>query len=220
MYLKKYIPIFAASNKTNKFKKVRHTVKTVKIMKTIENLLQKIQGADVHVAGTGTIYVYYDGKKVRIADHEPNYNAPNRSNDKCFYTKSASNEKYDIYDVVEQVCEYLGIEIKGTLKAAFTRHYNEQMKVLEEIQKYQAAQRQEQAEYEAKREIENNRLNTVINENKAEVEAMLNEAEEYGDLASNGKKRRERTRKYFKRAFVERFGFDPVFSDVKISLNK
>ena len=49
---------------------------------------------------------------------------------------------------------------------------------------------------------------------------MLNEAEEHGNLASNGKKRREKTRKYFKRVFVEKFGFEPVFSDVKKILNK
>lgn len=187
-------------------------------MTTIETLLQKVQGIKVHTAGTGTIYVYYDGKKVRIADHEPNYSAPNRNNDKCFYTKSTSNENYDIYNVVEQVCEYLGIEIKGTLKAAFTCHYNKQMKEFEEIQKYQAAQKQAQAEYKAKKEIEDNRLNTVINKYREEVVKMLNDAEEYGDMASNGKKRRERTRKYFKRVFVEKFGFDPVFSDVKILL--
>lgn len=207
-------------HQTKQLNRVRHTITTVQIMTTIETLLQKVQGIKVHTAGTGTIYVYYDGKKVRIADHEPNYNAPNRNNDKCFYTKSASNENYDIYDVVEQVCEYLGIEIKGTLKAAFTRHYNKQIKEFEEIQKYQAAQKQAQAEYKAKKEIEDNRLNTVINKYREEVVKMLNEAEEYGDLASNGKKRRERTRKYFKRVFVERFGFDPVFSDVKILLNK
>lgn len=199
---------------------MRHTITTVKIMRTIEALLQKVQGIKVHTAGTGSIYIYYNDKKVRISDHEPNYSAPNRGNDKCFYTKSASNEHYDIYDVVEQVCEYLGIEIKGTLKAAFTRHFNDQMKEFEEIQKYKAAQKQAQVEYEAKKEIEYNRLKAIVNENKAEVEAMLNEAEEYGDLASNGKRRRERTRKYLKRVFEERFGFEPAISKVRELLNK
>lgn len=187
-------------------------------MTTIEQLLKKVEGVKIHTAGTGSIYVYYKEKKIRIANHEPNYNAPNRSNDKCFYTKSASNENYDIYNVVEQVCEYLGVDIKGTLKAAFTRHFNEQIKAFEDIQKYKASQKQAQAEYEIKKEIEDNRLKAVINKNREEVAKMLNEAEEYGNLASNGKKRREKTRKYFKRVFVEKFGFEPVFSDVKIFL--
>ena len=116
------------------------------------------------------------------------------------------------------MCEYLGVDIKGTLKAAFTRHFNEQIKAFEDIQKYKASQKQAQAEYEIKKEIEDNRLKAVINKNREEVVKMLNEAEEYGNLASNGKKRREKTRKYFKRVFVEKFGFEPVFSDVKIFL--
>lgn len=184
-------------------------------MATIEQLLKKLEGVKVHTAGTGSIYVYYKEKKIRIADHEPNYGAPNRSNDKCFYLKDACGTKNDIYDVVEQVAEYLEIEIKGTLKGMFTKRFNEQMKRFEELQKRQAAQRQAQAKIEAEKEHTTNNLKAVISENKEEVAKILEEAEAYGDLASNGKKRRERTRKYFKRVFVERFGFGPVFSEVK-----
>lgn len=56
-------------------------------MTTIENLLKKLDGVRVHTAGTGSIYVYYNNLKVRVSDHEPNYGAPNRHNDKCFYLK-------------------------------------------------------------------------------------------------------------------------------------
>lgn len=189
-------------------------------MTTIEQLLKKLEGVKVHTAGTGSIYVYYKEKKIRIADHEPNYNAPNRSNDKCFYLQDACGTKNDIYDVVEQVTEYLNIEIKGALKGMFTKHFNEQMKRFEELQKYQAEQKKAQAKFEAEKEHATNKLKAVISENKEEVAKMLNEAEEHGNLASNGKKRREKTRKYFKRVFVEKFGFEPVFSDVKKILNK
>lgn len=189
-------------------------------MATIEQLLKKLEGVKVHTAGTGSIYVYYKEKKLRIADHEPNYGAPNRSNDKCFYLKDACNKQYDIYDVVEQVAEYLEIEIKGTLKGMFTKRFNEQMKAFEELQMHQAAQRQAQAKFEAEKEHATNKLKAVISENKEEVAKILEEAEDYGDLASNGDKRRKRTKKYFKRVFVEKFGFDPIFSEVKKILNK
>lgn len=189
-------------------------------MATIEQLLKKLEGVKVHTAGTGSIYVYYKEKKIRIADHEPNYGAPNRSNDKCFYLKDACNKQYDIYDIVEQVAEYLDIEIKGTLKSMFTKRFNEQMKRFEELQKRQAAQRQAQAKIEAEKEHTTNNLKAIISENKEEVAKMLEEAEAYGDLASNGKKRRERTRKFLQRAFNEKFGFSPIFSEVKELLNK
>ena len=189
-------------------------------MATIEQLLKKLEGVKVHTAGTGSIYVYYKEKKIRIADHEPNYNAPNRSNDKCFYLQDACGTKNDIYDVVEQVAEYLNIEIKGSLKGMFTKRFNEQMKRFEELQKYQAEQKKAQAKYEAEKEHATNKLKAVISENKEEVAKILEEAEDYGDLASNGDKRRKRTKKYFKRVFVEKFGFDPIFSEVKKILNK
>ena len=38
-------------------------------MITIENLLEKLEGVEIHTAGTGTIYVYHNGLKVRISDH-------------------------------------------------------------------------------------------------------------------------------------------------------
>ena len=96
-----------------------------------------------------------------------------------------------------------------------TRKFNQEMKTAEKLYQYKVTEEQERAELQAKREIESNKLKVVITTNKSEVENILFEAEEYGDLASNGKKRRERTRKYFKRVFVERFGFDPIFSEVK-----
>lgn len=186
----------------------------------IENLLEKLEGVEFHTAGTGTIYVYHNGLKVRISDHEPNYGAPNRSNDKCFYLQDACGTKNDIYDVVEQVAEYLEIEIKGALKGMFTKRFNEQMKRFEELQKHQAEQKKAQAKFEAEKEHATNKLKAVISENKEEVAKILEEAEAYGDLASNGKKRRERTRKFLQRAFNEKFGFSPIFSEVKELLNK
>lgn len=188
-------------------------------MATIEQLLKKLEGVKVHTAGTGSIYVYYKEKKIRIADHEPNYNAPNRSNDKCFYLQDACGTKNDIYDVVEQVAEYLNIEIKGSLKGMFTKRFNEQMKRFEELQKYQAEQKKAQAKFEAEKDHATNKLKAVISENKEEVAKILEEAEAYGDLASNGDKRRKRTKKYFKRVFTERFGFEPSIYNVKELLN-
>ena len=115
-------------------------------MTTIENLLKKLDGVRVHTAGTGSIYVYYNNLKVRVSDHEPNYGAPNRHNDKCFYLKDIDGHIFDIYNVVEEVAEYLQIEIKGTLKGMITKHLNAEMKLAEERFKFHLAGEKEREE--------------------------------------------------------------------------
>ena len=151
---------------------VRHTTTTVRIMTTIENLLKKLDGVRVHTAGTGSIYVYYNNLKVRVSDHEPNFGAPNRHNDKCFYLKDIDGQIFDIYNVVEEVAEYLEIEIKGTLKGMITKHLNAEMKLAEARFKFQLAAEKEREEAVAVYNAKCEKLKVVVDANKEEVEKM------------------------------------------------
>lgn len=184
-------------------------------MTTIENLLKKLDGVRVHTAGTGSIYVYYNNLKVRVSDHEPNYGAPNRHNDKCFYLKDIDGHIFDIYNVVEEVAEYLQIEIKGTLKGMITKHLNAEMKLAEERFKFHLAAEKEREEAVAVYNAKCAKLKEVVDANKEEVKKMWNEAEAYGDQASNGDKRRKRRSKMFNRLFTARFGFEPINSEIR-----
>lgn len=194
---------------------VRHTTTTVRIMTTIENLLKKLDGVRVHTAGTGSIYVYYNNHKVRVSDHEPNYGAPNRHNDKCFYLKDIDGQIFDIYNVVEEVAEYLEIEIKGTLKGMITKHLNAEMKLSEERFKFHLAAEKEREEAVAVYNAKCEKLKAIVDANKEEVEKMWNEADAYGDQASNGDKRRKRRSKMFNRLFTARFGFEPINLEIR-----
>lgn len=194
---------------------VRHTTTTVRIMTTIENLLKKLDGVRVHTAGTGFIYVYYNNLKVRVSDHEPNFGAPNRHNDKCFYLKDIDGQIFDIYNVVEEVAEYLEIEIKGTLKGMITKHLNAEMKLSEERFKFHLAAEKEREEAVAVYNAKCEKLKAIVDANKEEVEKMWNEADAYGDQASNGDKRRKRRSKMFNRLFTARFGFEPINLEIR-----
>lgn len=194
---------------------VRHTTTTVRIMTTIENLLKKLDGVRVHTAGTGSIYVYYNNLKVRVSDHEPNFGAPNRHNDKCFYLKDIDGHIFDIYDVVAEVAEYLEIEIKGTLKGMITKHLNAEMKLSEERFKFHLAAEKEREEAVAVYNAKCEKLKAIVDANKEEVEKMWNEADAYGDQASNGDKRRKRRSKMFNRLFTARFGFEPINLEIR-----
>ena len=184
-------------------------------MTTIENLLKKLDGVRVHTAGTGSIYVYYNNLKVRVSDHEPNFGAPNRHNDKCFYLKDIDGQIFDIYNVVEEVAEYLEIEIKGTLKGMITKHLNAEMKLSEERFKFHLAAEKEREEAVAVYNAKCEKLKAIVDANKEEVEKMWNEADAYGDQASNGDKRRKRRRKMFNRLFTARFGFEPINLEIR-----
>ena len=194
---------------------VRHTTTTVRIMTTIENLLKKLDGVRVHTAGTGSIYVYYNNLKVRVSDHEPNFGAPNRHNDKCFYLKDIDGQIFDIYNVVEEVAEYLEIEIKGTLKGMITKHLNAEMKLSEERFKFHLAAEKEREEAVAVYNAKCEKLKAIVDANKEDVEKMWNEADAYGDQASNGDKRRKRRSKMFNRLFTARFGFEPINLEIR-----
>lgn len=73
--------------------------------------LLKIASKDIYVkqAGTGTLYATYKGETVRIADHEPNYSIHSRDTHKNFYTMTVEGKQNDLFDVVDDVLDYFGI---------------------------------------------------------------------------------------------------------------
>lgn len=193
---------------------------TYKIMKTIQQLLEKLNGVKIHSAGTGSIYVYYKNLKVRISNHEPNYTVPNRSNDKCFYIQDACGNKFDIYDIVLEVAQYLQIEITGTLKGMMTRHFHEKMQLKEEAYKIKCEHEAYMQAYNEQRAVEMAELRMMIEANRNEVEKIIARAEAYGSLGANGDKRRKRAKNFFKHEFAARFGIEVNLVDVREIINK
>jgi hypothetical protein len=189
-------------------------------METILQLLERLDGVKAYGAGTGSIYVYSKGLKVRIADHEPNYNVPGRRNDKCFYTQDACGKKADIYSIVSEVADYLQIEVTGTLKGMITKHYNEQARLAEAAYKAKCEHEEYMKAYNEKRAGEMANLKTIIEENENEIKDIIAKAEEYGRLGKTGDKRRKRTKSFFRRAFAEKFGVEANLSDVGKIMNK
>ncbi len=188
-------------------------------MKTIQQLLEKINGVKVHSAGTGSIYVYYKDLKIRVADHEPNYGAPNRSNDKCFYMQDACGNKFDIYDIVEDIAEYLQIEITGTLKGMLTKHFHEKMQLAEEAYKIKCEHEAYMQAYNERKANEIEKLKEIIEKNRSEIENIIARAEAYGSLGANGDKRRKRTKSFFKQEFAARFGVEANLVEVRAIIN-
>ena len=189
-------------------------------MQTLEQLIEKLDGVRVQTAGTGTIYVYHKGLKVRVADHEPNYGAPNRGNDKCFYTQDMCGKKFDIYDVVSDIADYLEIEIRGTLKGMMTKHLKVQAQLAEMAEKAKREYEAYMQQYNEQRAIEMAKLEVIVKNNKNEIDDIIARAEAYGNLGSNGDKRRKRTKNFFKNEFAAKFGFKANLVDVREIMSK
>lgn len=185
-------------------------------MEKLANLLGKIKGVRVHVSGTGTAYVYAKGKKIRLSDHEPNYGAPNRGCDKYYYTHDISGKQVeDIFVIAEEIVDYLGIELPPAIKGVFTRKRNErwerQARLTEIRLKNEAELEAAKKRGQKKREV----IKEAIAGKEDKVREIMEAAEAYGDLGSNGKKRRKRRKSFFERNFEAEFGFKVSLGDIK-----
>ena len=77
----------------------------------IEQFLNENTSFKTHIAGTGTLYIEADDLTIRVSDHEPNYSARRPQANKCFYTRTADNMKFDACDVVGDILDWLEEEI-------------------------------------------------------------------------------------------------------------
>lgn len=82
----------------------RHNIMTT--VEKIQKFLQEKTNIYSHIAGTGTLYIDYEGLKIRVADHEANYSLRAEA-DKSFYTKTADNQTFDVLDIIGEIFDYL-----------------------------------------------------------------------------------------------------------------
>lgn len=190
------------------------------MQKLIKSLDKKISA---RYAGTGTLYVVYQGKKIRISNHEPN-EAMRRIRGRAdleIYTHDIVGKEINTkYDVVEKVAQYLGLEIKGSTKGAITRYYNREAKKNKEILKFMQIAKAETDSIQKAIKKHHLMIRKSTKGRETELKQLYDEADKYGDLGSNGDKRRKRRVSYFKREFKARFGIEATPSTVKEALGR
>jgi len=187
--------------------------------KLLKSLDKKIS---VRQAGTGTIYVSFDGKKIRIANHEPNRSMKRQrgSADLEIYTHDLVGKEINSkYDVVEKVADFLNIEIKGPTKSAITRFRNKELEKSKKLARIEIENEKEMKEIQDRIKKFYSKIKKLTKGKEKELKQLYAEAEKYGDLGSNGSKRRKRRTSYFKREFKNRFGIEATPSDVKNAIN-
>ena len=188
----------------------------------MKNLIESLdKRITARYAGTGTLYVEFQGKKIRIGNHEPN-EAMKRHRGKAdleLYTHDIVGKEINTkYDIVEKVADFLNLEITGATKAAITRFRNKEIeknKILIEIQRKNKA---EMDEIQKKIKDFHSKIRKLTKGKEKEIKQLFFEAEKYGDLGDNGQKRRKRRVAYFKREFKNRFGIEATPADVEIAL--
>ncbi|SDE79561.1 hypothetical protein [Riemerella columbipharyngis] len=181
-------------------------------MKELIELLSK--DIQVHEAGTGSLYVEYKGKKVRVADHEPNHTMKRMRGyaDLEIYTKDACNTtlKTEI-DVVEDIADFFEIEITNE---TLLKKSEENLQYKIDQSKMTASFEETMAKIQNTREEKIANLKPFVIENLDKIKEIINEAEVYSDSASNGTKRRKKRRNYFFNKMKEVFSIEVELSDV------
>lgn len=188
----------------------------------MENLIKTLdKRVTARYAGTGTLYVEFQGKKIRISDHEPNH-AMRRIRGEAdleLYTHDLVGKEINTkYDIVEKVADFLNLEIKGATKAAITRFRNKEIEKNKMLIEWQRKHKAEMAEIQKKIKEFHSKIRQLTKGKEEEIKQLFFEAEKYGDLGANGDKRRKRRVSYFKREFKNRFGIEATPADVEAAL--
>lgn len=186
-----------------------------KLLKSLDRRLK------VNQAGTGTIYITFDDKKIRISNHEPNESMRRFRGeaDLEIYTHDVVGKEINSkYDVIEKVSSFYNIEIPRGIKSAITRHKNAKYKEAIRIAEVQKSQKIFNDEVQEKLKIFHKKIKSLVRGREKELKKLLDEADKYGDLGSNGDKRRKRRVSYFKREFKNRFGIEATPGDVDSAL--
>lgn len=179
------------------------------MVKKIENLINRLNSKiAINKASTGTIYLQYQGDKIRIANHEANYGLRGHA-DLEIYTHDPSGILInDEFVVLKNVATFWKIPITGALKASVTKHDAKKQK---EKLAYEKLKKQQIADDEKRKQAlktEKEKIKTLIKGRENEVKAILKDADEYAKTGSNGDKRRKLKRSYFNRTFKAQFGFE------------
>lgn len=187
--------------------------------KTLKELIEYLhKKINVKTSGTGTTYVYFDGKKIRISNHEPNDSLLflRGKLDLEIYTHNVEGRQInDKYDVVELVAEYLDLPIKGYLKGIITRHFNKSMKELKEVTKIRMQEEKERLQLIKESDLFYKRIKDTLKGEEKAVKKILQEAENYSESAPNGNIRRKKRMKYFKRELNKKYGIVATVAEVR-----
>ncbi len=189
----------------------------------MEKLLQSLhEDIVVNRALTGTIYVSYNYKKIRISNHEPRQFTGNRiSADLLIYTHDITGKEINSkYEVVEKIADFLNLKIPGPVKGAITRHNNKKKAEAQKLRELMRKNELSMKVLQLKKALFHLRIWNVIKGKEKQLKQLLKEAAEYGDLGSNGSKRKKRRVSFFKREFKNRFGITATPNDVAIAIKK
>jgi len=188
------------------------------MQKLIKSLNKKVSA---RYAGTGTLYVEFQGKKIRIGNHEPN-EAMRRQRgiaDLELYTHDIVGKEINSkYDIVEKVAGFLNLEITGSTKAAITRFRNKEFKKQKRLIEIQRKNKSEMDDIQKKIKDFHSKIRKLTKGKEKELKQLFIEADKYGDLGASGQKRRKRRVSYFKKEFLNRFGIEATPNDVETAL--
>lgn len=181
----------------------------VELLNTLHN------GLHAKKTAGGSIYINFKGIKTRIADHEPNYNAPNRSNDYYIYYKNANGKDIlNKYEILNKIAAIYKIDLPPAIKAAETKFYNKQAELHKKYAKLKDKERLQQNKKQEYLRDNFKRKSDIVNSNKSFYRNLAIEAQNYGDLGSNGAKRRKRRNSFVNLHFMNTYNIPASFADI------
>ncbi|WP_130736747.1 hypothetical protein [Flavobacterium sp. J27] len=193
-------------------------MKTIITKSFIQGLSKEIKYTG---AGTGSVYLEFKNKKIRISNHEPNEamkRMRGKSDLEIYITDLVGNPLNDKFDILEIVSKFFKLEITGTLKASLTKHLNKKAKEQEQINKYKKDHKQFLNDFQTKQQELHGLIKKVVGNKINNVKVIIKNAVDYGNLGSNSSKRNQRRRSFFKQEFKKQFGIEVELSDVKDAL--
>lgn len=187
-------------------------------MKALQKIVKLIDPtATIQAAGTGTIYItFVSGKRVRIADHEPNFGAPRNFDYLEVYVKDVEGHKISLTSNIERILDYLNIEANSEVMNIIFSESEKERALADLKLKNQKSVQSVQEDYQ--QQLSDRLISISKNLSKSEINTILDEAETYAALGANGDKRRKR-RVSFVRSELEKRGL-PVVSAAELEAIK
>lgn len=181
----------------------------------IERLSEDIK---IKVAGTGTIYLEFNEKTIRIGNHLPNYSMIKFRGDadlKLYTHDIEGKEILTKWEVLERIATFFEIAIPSRLQASITRGKNLKSKKAAIQAALDAESEKQRKAFIETRKSHMDVIKKLVTGREQEVREMLKAAQAYGELGSNAEKKRKRRTSYFKREFLAAFGMEAAIQDVK-----
>ena len=184
----------------------------------LTGLLADFKGVSFNQAGTGSIYINKNGKKIRIANHEPNEAARRRRGeaDLEIYTHDITGKEIKKpFEVIQDLADYLEMQIPQSLSKKVDELSNEDIVRQSELRQLQEASDKSLQEAQLKHKEEVLINEDVINENKNRIIELEQESSKETDEIKKGAKRRKKRGSLFKQKVKDEFGIDLNLSDFR-----